>query len=144
MTNFDVVNNSWNAIDPQYFSNNNLFSGFYFDIDAQFALVSENGRAGLGTILVQGVANNNVDAQYSGLNVSRHTITVAAIQEDGSPGNSPPTWVPTMAPACSSRHRGRVSIPPTSPAPTAAIRAAITASPREPHSRRRSSPASSR
>ena len=85
MTNFDVVNNSWNAIDPQYFSNNNLFSGFYFDIDAQFALVSENGRAGLGTILVQGVANNNVDAQYSGLNVSRHTITVAAIQEDGSP-----------------------------------------------------------
>ena len=44
---------------------------------------SANGRGGLGTVIVQGVGNDNIDAQYSGLNASRFTITVAGIQEDG-------------------------------------------------------------
>ena len=49
----------------------------------EYDYASANGRGGLGTILVQGVGNHNIDAQYSGLNASRFTITVGGIQQDG-------------------------------------------------------------
>ena len=83
--NFDVANHSWNGLASlAYSSTLNLYGGDdYAGVNNEYDYASANGRGGLGTIIVQGVANNNFDAQYSGLNASRFTITVAGIQEDG-------------------------------------------------------------
>jgi subtilisin-like proprotein convertase family protein len=84
MTNFDVANHSWNQGVPNYDPLANLYgSGGYARVNNEYDYVSANGRGGLGTIIVQGVANSNADAQHSGLNVSRFTITVAGTQNDG-------------------------------------------------------------
>lgn len=62
-------------------------SGGWVPTNDEFGYASELGREGLGTINVQGAGNNNIDSQFSGLNASRFTITVAGIQEDGFPAN---------------------------------------------------------
>jgi subtilisin-like proprotein convertase family protein len=74
MTNFDVANHSWQAraiYDSQ-------FAG-----GGEYDYVSANGRGGLGTVIVQGVGNDNLDAQGSALNPTRFTITVGGTQQDG-------------------------------------------------------------
>ena len=83
--NFDVVNHSWNAnLTNAYALYANLYgSDDFAGVNTEYDYVSANGRGGLGTILVQGVANNNIDAQYSGLNASRFTISVAGAGSDG-------------------------------------------------------------
>jgi subtilisin-like proprotein convertase family protein len=84
MTNFDVTNHSWNQGIPNYDPLANLYgSGGYARVNNEYDYVSANGRSGLGTILVQAVANSNADGQHSGLNASRFTITVAGTQNDG-------------------------------------------------------------
>ena len=45
--------------------------------------IRESAAAASARSLFKGVGNFNVDAQYSGLNASRFTISVAGIQEDG-------------------------------------------------------------
>jgi subtilisin-like proprotein convertase family protein len=85
MSSFDVANNSWNSTADYFGPYNGLHdpqSRTRF-IELEFAHASEAGRGGLGTIVVQGVANNNWDAQGTGYNTSRYTITVAGTQEDG-------------------------------------------------------------
>ena len=84
IANFDVTNHSWNAInffiplvglhDPQ---------SRYRAVDFEYAFASELGRGGLGSVIVQGIGNDNREAQGGGLNTSRYTISVAAIGEDG-------------------------------------------------------------
>jgi subtilisin-like proprotein convertase family protein len=84
MTNFDVANHSWNFTGSDYDPLSNLYGiGGYSRVNTEYDYVSANGRGGLGTIVIQGVANSNVDGQLSGLNVSRFTITVAGTQNDG-------------------------------------------------------------
>jgi subtilisin-like proprotein convertase family protein len=80
---FDVTNNSWNTL-PAYDPNANVNqpSGFA-TVNEAFADVCALGRNGLGTIIVQGIGNNNLDAQGTGLNGSRFTITVAGFGSDG-------------------------------------------------------------
>ena len=85
LVNFGVANHSWNQfLSGAYTQPANLYGiGDYAGVNVEYDYASANGRAGLGTVLVQGVANNNTDAQYSGLNVSRFTISVGGTQEDG-------------------------------------------------------------
>ncbi len=70
-----------------YTSGTNLYGGGNQDeyprINEEYEHASVNGRGGLGTVLVQGAGNDNVDAQFSGLNASRFTITVGGTQENG-------------------------------------------------------------
>lgn len=83
MTNFDVTNNSWNTkpvYDPQANINGNAG---WATVNGAFANVSADGRGGLGTVIVQGVGNDNLDAQGCGLNGSRFTITVAGFDQSG-------------------------------------------------------------
>jgi Ca2+-binding RTX toxin-like protein len=83
MANFDVTNNSWNAtlfFEPY---TNLAVPSQYANINLEYEFAVSDGRGGLGTVIVQGVGNDNRDAQGSGVNASRYTISVAAIEQDG-------------------------------------------------------------
>ncbi len=85
MTNFDVTNNSWNAT-PAYtssFQSLNNPEAFAARLAAEYAYVSANGRGGLGTVIVQSAGNDDLDVNGNGTNVTRHNITVAAVNQDG-------------------------------------------------------------
>ncbi len=78
--NFDIMSNSWGR-SPYY--------GDFQSADdlleiAVYEDISENGRDGLGTIIVQAGGNETSNVNGDGLNASRHTITVAATEQDGS------------------------------------------------------------
>ncbi|MGQ0567140.1 MAG: S8 family serine peptidase [Gemmobacter sp.] len=81
---FDIMSNSWNW---------DVFYNDFEDIgddgtdhdnyDRWFQANAETGRGGLGTINVMGAGNETANANGSGVNVSRFTITVAATESDG-------------------------------------------------------------
>ena len=77
--NFDVVNNSWGST-PGYFSdqNGNIANSFTANTLAGWDGAVDNGRGGLGTIVVKSSGNESRNASADGLNGSRFTITVAA------------------------------------------------------------------
>lgn len=81
---FDITNNSWAYLDYFVPAYSLLYSGnTSLALVTEFRLASETGRDGLGTININGAANNNRDANGAGMSTSRHTMTVAAIREDG-------------------------------------------------------------
>ncbi len=81
---FDIMSNSWGTF-PNYSDElNPTIAGNSAAVDAaHFAWVSANGRGGLGTIVVKAAGNDTMNANGSGDNVSRHTITVAATDGEG-------------------------------------------------------------
>lgn len=82
---FDVMNNSW-AVTPLYRDAQSLIlsdSWARFVTD-DFATISQTGRAGLGTVIVQAAGDDFMNANGSGLTSSRHTITVAATNKLGN------------------------------------------------------------
>lgn len=81
---FDIMSNSWGT-DPDYSDQLNLNEpGNSSAVDAEhFAWLSQNGRGGLGTIIVKAAGNETLNANGDGANASRHTITVAAAKENG-------------------------------------------------------------
>ncbi|MFI0844488.1 S8 family serine peptidase [Mesorhizobium sp. IMUNJ 23232] len=80
----DVVNNSWTFRSSFHYTHNiirpetvdSVIAGIWEDL-------AENGRGGLGTIVVKGSGNDYWSAQSIGLNVSRHAIVVGSVTEDG-------------------------------------------------------------
>ena len=84
MTNFDVTNNSWGA-SPEYSDDTNVNSdgSERQRQTVEYAYVSANGRAGLGTVIVQSAGNDSVESNGDNLASSRYTITVAAARQDG-------------------------------------------------------------
>lgn len=82
--NFDIMSNSWSS-KPLFQGYQNLNNpGVIAEvIDNHFAWISANGRGGLGTIIVKAAGNDTADANGEGTNVSRHTITVAAVEQSG-------------------------------------------------------------
>ncbi len=85
---FDVMNHSWGSF-PGFSDDGNLSNptGFAALTAAAYAFVSETGRGGLGTIVVQSAGNEAVDANGDGINASRHTLTVGALHQDGFPSS---------------------------------------------------------
>ncbi len=82
-SNFDIINNSWGST-PAFLNDQSLNSGGFADLVADaYATASALGRGGLGTIEVQAAGNETLDANGSGLNSSRHTITVSATDQQG-------------------------------------------------------------
>lgn len=81
---FDIMTNSWGT-DPDYSNELNLNKpGNSSAVDAgHFAWVSETGRGGLGTVIVKAAGNDTRNANGDGANASRHTITVAAVEQGG-------------------------------------------------------------
>ncbi len=77
--NFDVVNNSWGST-PGYGTdqNGNIANSFTTNTLAGWDGAVDNGRGGLGTIVVKSSGNESRNASADGLNGSRFTITVAA------------------------------------------------------------------
>lgn len=82
--NFDISSNSWGST-PNFGSNQNISvsSSFAGELDAVHSTLSSTGRGGLGTIVTQAAGNDDLDANGSGTNASRFTITVAAADEFG-------------------------------------------------------------
>jgi Ca2+-binding RTX toxin-like protein len=82
--NFDVVNNSWGST-PGFFSgqNVNVVGSFAQQTVAGFENGADNGRGGLGTIIVKSSGNESRNAQGDGINNARFTIAVSAIGDSG-------------------------------------------------------------
>ncbi|MCC5973880.1 MAG: S8 family serine peptidase [Rubellimicrobium sp.] len=78
---FDISSNSWGA--TPIFADGLGEDSFAAALHAEYATLSASGRDGLGTIVVQAAGNDNLDANGSGVNSSRHTITVASTDEAG-------------------------------------------------------------
>ncbi|MFN0194484.1 MAG: S8 family serine peptidase [Aestuariivirga sp.] len=81
---FDISNNSWRnggEFDPAFGAATP--GSYYSAINDENLFACNTGRGGLGTIIVWGAANDHEDANGLGYNTSRHTITVAAIRDDG-------------------------------------------------------------
>jgi len=85
---FDVTNHSWGA-DPNFaeWQNPNVAHSFDQEAVAGFAKAAAEGRDGRGTIIVQAAGNDDLDANGSGVNASRYSITVAAAGNDGGTSN---------------------------------------------------------
>ncbi len=80
---FDLLSHGWN-LSPNYLNDRALQGGGFGDLVEQaYEQVSQGGRDGLGTIIVNAAGNNGLDANGSGLNASRFTITVAATYSSG-------------------------------------------------------------
>ncbi|CAH0279488.1 S8 family serine peptidase [Roseomonas sp. CECT 9278] len=80
---FDIASNSWGAT-PLYQSYQSLAGGDFDDyVEQSYGDISAIGRGGLGTIIVMSAGNDDLDANGTGLNASRFTITVAATEPDG-------------------------------------------------------------
>ncbi|MDB9529149.1 S8 family serine peptidase [Oscillatoria sp. CS-180] len=78
----DVVNMSIYSIDRFYGANNSVITGLNETINA----AASSGRNGLGTILVKSAGNqrsDNRDVNDSSWNANKHTIVVAAVDQDG-------------------------------------------------------------
>ncbi len=77
--NFDIVNNSWGSLASFAPSQNvNVANSFTANTLAGWDSAVDNGRGGLGTIVVKSAGNDSRNASADGLNGSRFTITVAA------------------------------------------------------------------
>jgi subtilisin-like proprotein convertase family protein/subtilisin family serine protease len=82
--NFDVVNNSWGST-PSFSAaqNVNVANSFAAQVVAAWESVVENGRDGLGTIVVKSSGNESRNSNGESSNSSRFTITVAAARDNG-------------------------------------------------------------
>jgi len=81
--NFDIVNNSWGFND---FFVDDLNSATFAPTNAELVDAIDNGRGGLGTIVVFAAGNEGAEGQdvnYHGFQNSPHTIAVGAIEIDG-------------------------------------------------------------
>jgi VCBS repeat-containing protein len=76
---FDIINNSWGTT-PNF---NNETNAAMLAAFAGFEKAVQDGRGGLGTIIVKAAGNDWDSSQGDFLNASRYTITVAAHDQDG-------------------------------------------------------------
>jgi subtilisin-like proprotein convertase family protein len=82
---FDIMTNSWGGV-PSYnlSENQNFVGGFDYLYLQELEQNMIQGRGGLGTIVLQAAGNDGIDANGSGTNSSRFTITVAATDINGN------------------------------------------------------------
>ncbi|MDB5555022.1 MAG: regulatory domain of in-like proprotein convertase [Rhizobium sp.] len=81
---FDVVNNSWGSTPGFAASQNvNVTDSFAAQVVAAWEGVVEDGRDGLGTIVVKSSGNESRNSNGESSNSSRYTITVAALRDNG-------------------------------------------------------------
>lgn len=82
--NFDIMNNSWglttNFQNSQGLANPRSMASRTLEV---YGEVVDQGRDGLGTIIVQAAGNSATDANGEAINASRLTVTVAATEADG-------------------------------------------------------------
>ena len=95
ISSFDITNNSW-GYNPQYFINFNT-DPYYMQFETGLMDAVDNGRGGLGTIIVKAAGNewdgytnylnqfgDRGDVNASNINNSRTTIAVSAIDDTGT------------------------------------------------------------
>jgi subtilisin-like proprotein convertase family protein len=82
---FDVVNNSWGPAgwdyDPD--QNPNIAGSFTAQTLAGWESAAATGRGGLGTVIVKGAGNADVNCNGDGLDASRFTVSVGALRDNG-------------------------------------------------------------
>ena len=81
--NFDITSHSWGSTPSFYADSGLLDDSFAASLDVTYGTLSDDGRNGLGTIVVQAAGNDNMDGNGNGTNASRYTITVAATEDTG-------------------------------------------------------------
>lgn len=81
---FDVMSNSWD-LSTSFTSDQNMNNiGGLSQTNARlFEWVAAHGRGGLGTVVVKAAGNETHNVNGDASEVSRHTITVAAVQRNG-------------------------------------------------------------
>jgi subtilisin-like proprotein convertase family protein len=83
-TNFDVMNNSWGTTPSMgAFQNLNVAGSFANLLQTEYLHLTQDGRGGLGTIILQAAGNDNRITGGDGVNAMRYTITVGATEADG-------------------------------------------------------------
>lgn len=86
MDRFDVVNHSWGWL-RKYSGNHDTESSSGTIFNDTLEAASDNGRNGLGTVIVNSASNDwdtmARDANTSGFSASRFSITVGAVGDDG-------------------------------------------------------------
>lgn len=88
MGKFDIVNNSWGYTTP-FSVDVNSGNSFWTSFAADLALAADNGRGGLGTIIVKSAGNSRGAGQetnYDNFTNDRHVIAVAGIDNKGMVG----------------------------------------------------------
>lgn len=80
---FDISQNSWGSTPRQTADSSLAGTGFSAQLEDAYAVLSSDGRDGLGTVITQAAGNDGLDANRDGVNASRYTITVAATDEQG-------------------------------------------------------------
>ncbi len=82
--NFDIMSNSWGYTPGfyGYLNPNDPSSNAAIDLPI-YEQVCATGRDGLGTIIVQAAGNQALNANGSGYNATRFTLTIAATEQDG-------------------------------------------------------------
>ncbi|MDB5660029.1 MAG: hypothetical protein JWS10_2644 [Cypionkella sp.] len=82
---FDVMSNSW-GYTPEFYQFQNASDAMSTSckIIADYQYVTETGRNGLGTIIVQAAGNDFGNAQADGLNTASQLISVAALTAKGN------------------------------------------------------------
>ena len=84
---FDISQNSWGSTPRQSADASLAGTGFAADLEWAYAVLSSDGRGGLGTVITQAAGNDGLDANRDGVNASRYTISVAATDESGNAEN---------------------------------------------------------
>lgn len=87
--NFDLISNSWGRtpLYGSYQNLNNMASAVYNEVFNGMEVAIENGRGGLGTVILQAAGNDTVSANGDGINAVRYTTSVAATELDGFVAN---------------------------------------------------------
>lgn len=93
--NFDIMSNSW-GYDAQFDDYFDL-SGFGYigQLIRNMEDAAEDGRDGLGTIIVKSAGNEDWNVAGSGINGAHHTIAVAATDEQGD-ATDYSNWGPSL------------------------------------------------
>jgi subtilisin-like proprotein convertase family protein len=77
--NFDIMSNSWGYVLPWFLS----MDGLGAQQNAALGVAIEQGRDGLGTVIVKAAGNGDTNLNGEGLDASRYTISVAATDAQG-------------------------------------------------------------
>ncbi|MEX0281223.1 MAG: S8 family serine peptidase [Arenibacterium sp.] len=81
MDTFDVVNHSW-GVDPGFDENDAAENGLFDKATSAYENAAENGRGGLGTVIVKSAGNATANSNGDQMDGSRYSITVAATTEE--------------------------------------------------------------
>jgi hypothetical protein len=81
MDTFDVVNHSW-GVDPDFAESDAAPGALFSEALPALQNAADNGRGGLGTVVVKSAGNGAANSNGDQMDGSRFTVTVGAVTEE--------------------------------------------------------------